>query len=371
MSDLILALNTGSSSVKYRLIDLGADDTIASGLVERIAPGGHRDAIRQVLDTLAAEGHRERIAAVGHRVVHGGEEFTSATVIDDRVEQRIEALAPLAPLHNPPALAGIRGVREAMPGLPAVAVFDTAFHAQLPESARTYAIDREIARRHGIRRYGFHGISFQYVSRSCADFLGHMPERMIVLHLGNGASAAAIAGGVGVDTSMGFTPLEGLVMGTRGGDLDPGVMVQLLRSGMSLDEVDDMLQRRSGLTGLTGTRDFRDVATAAERDEEQAIRALEVVAHRLRKYVGAYAAVLGGLDALVFTAGIGENSPLIRRDTVHGLGFLGLSVDVARNETVTSRTREISPEDASVPILVVPTDEEQEIARQTAEQLRT
>lgn len=367
MSRLVLALNAGSSSVKYRLIDLDTNRIAASGLLERIGRGGHRDAIDQILDALAARDLHERVAAVGHRVVHGGAEFTRATPIDDRVERRIDALSSLAPLHNPPALAGIRAVRDAMPGVPAAAVFDTAFHTTLPEPARSYAIDSDVARRHGIRRYGFHGISFQYVSRTAAQFLGAMPDRMIVLHLGNGASAAAIARGTGVDTSMGFTPLEGLVMGTRGGDLDPGIVLHLLRAGMSVDDVDEMLQRRSGLLGLAGSRDLRDVEAATEAGDARAILALDVAVHRLRSYIGAYAAVLGGLDALVFTAGIGQKSPRIRGAALAGLEFLGLRVDAARNDSPDGAVREVSPPGSAVPVLVVPTDEEQEIARQSAE----
>lgn len=367
----VLALNSGSSSVKYRLVEVGTGRTAASGVVERVDRAGHPAAVAEVLASVQSD-DAPTIAAVGHRVVHGGAEFTDATLLDPRVEERIDALAQLAPLHNPPALAGIRAARAALPDVPAVAVFDTAFHAHLPAAARTYAIDRDVAARHGIRRFGFHGISYRYVAGETARALGRpLAElRMIVLHLGNGASAAAIAAGRSVDTSMGFTPAEGLVMGTRGGDIDPGVLVHLARSGMSPDEIDDLLQRRSGLRGLAGSGDMRDVVAAADSGDPAAVLALEVYVHRLRKYVGAYAAVLGRIDALVFTAGVGENSPLVRSRTVNGLDLLGLRIDADANAAPGTRARVISPEGASVPVLVVPTDEELEIARRSAEVAR-
>ncbi len=365
MSARILALNSGSSSVKFRLVETGSERTLAAGLVERVEAGGHGDAIARVL----AELPEGPIDAVGHRVVHGGADFTAATAIDARVEERIDALAELAPLHNPPALAGIRAAREALPGVPGVAVFDTAFHADLPAAARTYAIDRDVAQRHGIRRYGFHGISYRYVSAETARFLGRpLAElRMIVLHLGNGASAAAIDGGRSVDTSMGFTPLEGLVMGTRGGDIDAGALIHLLRAGMTVDEVDELLQRGSGMRGLAGSADLRDVLAAADGGDDAARLALDVYVHRLRRYIGAFAAVLGRLDAVVFTAGVGENNALVRERTLAGLDLLGLAVDPARNASSDRDARAISPDGSTVPVLVIPTDEEREIVRQTAE----
>lgn len=359
----VLVLNAGSSSLKYQVVDPAAPDDRTRGLVERIGePGGvpdHTSAVRAVLDELGA--HPD---AVGHRIVHGGTRFVAPTLIDAEVEAEIEALSDLAPLHNPPGLAGIRAARAVLPDVPHVAVFDTAFHATLPEHAAAYAIDRAVAAELGIRRYGFHGTSFQSVSRNAARLLGRPVEelRMIVLHLGNGASACAISGGVSIDTSMGLTPLEGLVMGTRSGDLDPGVLLHLDRMGWPVDRIDDLLNRRSGLLGLAGSNDLRDVAAAGTPESELAI---EVLLHRLRKYVGAYAAELGGLEALVFTAGIGENAGWLRERAVERLGFLGVSVDPARN-AAGSGARRISPEGAAVEVLVVPTDEELEIAEQTA-----
>lgn len=358
----VLVLNAGSSSLKYEVLDLasGARD---GGIVERIGePGGvadHTAAVRSALASLGAAPD-----AVGHRVVHGGTRFSAPTLIDDAVESAIEELATLAPLHNPPGLAGIRAAREVLPDVPHVAVFDTAFHATLPDHASTYAISRSVADELGLRRYGFHGTSFQSVSRGAAEFLGRPLDelRMIVLHLGNGASACAISGGVSIDTSMGLTPLEGLVMGTRSGDVDPGLLLHLARLGWTPDEIDTLLNRQSGLAGLAGSNDLRDVAAAGNPEAELAI---EVMLHRLRKYVGAYAAELGGLDALVFTAGIGENAGWLRARAVERLGFLGLHVDPGRNATGTSRRR-ISPDGAPVDILVIPTDEELEIATQTA-----
>jgi acetate kinase len=264
---------------------------------------------------------------------------------------------------------GIRAARATLPELPQVAVFDTAFHSTLPPSAYTYAIPTEIARMHGIRRYGFHGTSHKYVSDRAADFLGRPPATLktIVLHLGNGASAAAIDGGVSVDTSMGMTPLQGLVMGTRSGDVDPAAILQLqTQAGLAPHEVDDLLNRHSGLLGLTGSGDMRDVQAAAARGDETAEAALAVYCHRIRHYVGAYAAQLGGLDALVFTAGVGENNGVLRERALRGLEFLGIHVDSARNESPSRAARRISPDGSPVEVLVIPTNEELEIARQTA-----
>jgi acetate kinase len=369
VSARILVLNAGSSSLKYQVVDLAAPDARVRGLIERIGEPGSdvpdaQAATRRVLDALGGKAPD----AVGHRIVHGGTRFVQPTLIDDDVEAAIEELDPLAPLHNPPGLTGIRAARSVLPDVPHVAVFDTAFHATLPDHAASYAIDRAVAGELGIRRYGFHGTSFRSVSRSTAAFLGRPLEdvRMIVLHLGNGASACAIGGGVSIDTSMGLTPLEGLVMGTRSGDVDPGVLMHLVRHGWTVDEVDALLNRRSGLLGLAGSNDFRDVAAGAQAGEPEAVLAVEVLLHRLRKYVGAYAAELGGVDALVFTAGIGENAGWLRERAVERLGFLGIRVDPERNASG-SGPRRISPDDAEVDVLVVPTDEELEIAVQTAE----
>lgn len=359
----VLVLNAGSSSLKFQLVDPASPETRVKGLIERIGEPGsdvpdHAAAARRVLEEL--DGHPD---AVGHRIVHGGTRFVVPTLIDDDVIAGIEALSSLAPLHNPPGVAGIRAARSVLPDVPHVAVFDTAFHATLPDHAATYALDRAVAEEHGIRRYGFHGTSFQSVSRNAARFLDRPIEslKMIVLHLGNGASACAIDGGRSIDTSMGLTPLEGLVMGTRSGDVDPGVLFHLTRAGWSVDDLDALLNRRSGLLGLAGSNDLRDVAAAGTPSADLAI---EVLLHRLRKYVGAYAAELGGLDALVFTAGIGENAAWLRERVAERLEFLGIRVDTARNESG-SGARRISPDDAPVSVLVVPTDEELEIAQQT------
>ncbi len=376
----VLVVNSGSSSLKYQLLD-DAEQVLASGLVERIGgagrivhrgPGGevtvdadvpdHRAALALMLATCTSSGVHLDPDVVGHRVVHGGARFSAPVVVDDAVEAAVEELAALAPLHNPPGLLGIRAARATFPGVPQVAVFDTAFHATMPPEASTYALDAALAAERGIRRYGFHGTSHEYVAQETARFLGHA-GRFVVLHLGNGASACAVSGGRSVATSMGLTPLEGLVMGTRGGDLDPGAVLHLLRTGMSVDEVDTLLNRRSGLAGLTGSGDLRDVLAAAGGGDAQAELALDVYAHRIRGYVGAYLAHLGGLDALVFTAGVGENSPEVRSRVVGGLGHLGLALDPARNEARGRGVRLVSPDEAPVPVLVVPTNEELQIAR--------
>jgi len=366
----VFVLNTGSSSVKFRVVNPESGAVSAEGIVERIGEEGsdtpdHRAAIEHILSGLDTGS----FDAVGHRIVHGGERFVQATLIDDEVERGIEQLSALAPLHNPPGLLGIRAARAALPDLPQVAVFDTAFHAGMPEAARSYAIDAAVAAEHGIRRYGFHGTSYQFVSARAAEFLGRPLDqlRMIVLHLGNGASAAAIAGGRSIDTSMGMTPLEGLVMGTRSGDLDPAVLLYLQRTaGMTVDQVDELLNRRSGLLGLSGHSDMREVVAAAEGGDVTAQLAFEVYVHRLRHYLGAYLAILGGADAVVFTAGVGENSAAVRAAAVDGLSGLGLEVDAAANAAPSREPRRISPPGARVDVLVIPTDEELQIARETA-----
>jgi acetate kinase len=371
----VFVLNTGSSSVKYRVVDAVTGQVAATGLLDRIGEPGpesadhgaadHRAAIATILHRL----HGIPVDAVGHRIVHGGERYVDATVIDDEVERGIEALAPLAPLHNPPGLLGIRAARAALPELPQVAVFDTAFHATLPPAARSYAIDSRVARRHAIRRYGFHGTSYRIVAERTAAFLDRPLDqlKLIVLHLGNGASAAAIDGGRSVDTSMGMTPLEGLVMGTRSGDLDPAVLLYLQRNaGLDVDELDTLLNRQSGLLGLSGHSDMREVTTAAEAGDPNATLALEVYLHRIRHYIGAYLAILGRVDALVFTAGVGENSAVVRAAAVDGLAGLGFEVDAAANAVRSGDARRISPPNTRVDVLVVPTDEELQIARETA-----
>jgi acetate kinase len=366
---LVFVVNSGSSSIKYQLVDPGTEEVVVGGIIERIGEPGqvpdHAAGMREVLERI---GPGREIAAVGHRVVHGGSRFTEATLITDEVEEAIDELSALAPLHNPANLLGIRAARAAIPGVPNVAVFDTAFHHTLPPESYTYAIDAALAAEHQVRRYGFHGTSHQYVARQTALYLGRPLEslRLIIMHLGNGASVTAVRGGESIDTSMGLTPLEGLVMGTRSGDLDAGVIFHLARrAGLGIDELDDLLNRRSGLLGLTGTGDMRDVQEAASNGDEAALAALAVWRHRIRHYIGAYLAELGGVDALVFTAGIGENNALLRRRALAGLEFLGIEIDDDRNELASRRARTISPEGAPVAVLVVPTNEELEIARQS------
>ncbi|MEU3550439.1 acetate kinase [Streptomyces longwoodensis] len=390
----VLVLNSGSSSLKYQLLDMRDSSRLAAGLVERIgeqtsrlkhtplAAGGdareadgpigdHDAALKAVAQELARDGlglDSPDLAAIGHRVVHGGMFFTEPTVIDDAVIAEIERLIPVAPLHNPANLTGIRTARALRPDLPQVAVFDTAFHTTMPESAARYAIDPRIADRHRIRRYGFHGTSHAYVSRATAELLGKAPEdvNVIVLHLGNGASASAVRGGRCVDTSMGLTPLEGLVMGTRSGDLDPAVIFHLARvGGMSMDEIDTLLNKRSGLFGLCGDNDMREIRRRIDEGDEAAALAFDIYVHRLKKYIGAYYAVLGTVDAVAFTAGVGENAAPVREAAVAGLEGLGLAVDPGRNAVRGDRPRIVSPDAARVAVAVVPTDEELEIATQT------
>ncbi|MFC3501125.1 acetate/propionate family kinase [Micromonospora krabiensis] len=359
----VLVLNCGSSSVKYRLYD--GDEVRDKGTVERIGePGGgpadHETAVRQILGTLDLSG----LSAVGHRVVHGGKRFGEPVLIDDEVLDAIHDLVPLAPLHNPPNLAGIEVAREALPGVPQVAVFDTAFHRTLPEAAATYAIERDTAERYGVRRYGFHGTSHAYVSRRTADLLDRPYDELntITLHLGNGASACAVAGGRSVATSMGMSPLEGLVMGTRSGDLDPTVIFHLRREGgLSVDDIDNLLNHRSGLLGLAGVNDMREVLARRAAGDPAAALAFDVYCRRLTGYVGAYYALLGRVDAVTFTAGVGEHAAPVRAAALAGLDRLGIAVDPARNEGQGDRV--ISPEGAEVTVCVIATDEEREIAR--------
>jgi acetate kinase len=366
----VFVINSGSSSLKYQLVDVESGEAVVNGLVERIGEPGSRakDHLAAMKIALDALGTGHEIAAVGHRVVHGGEVFTEATVITDKVEKQIEKLSPLAPLHNPANLTGIRAARKALPDVPEVAVFDTAFHQTLAPEAYTYAIDAAVAKKHSVRRYGFHGTSYRYVSKRAAEFLGKplAETKLIVLHLGNGASACAIDGGKSIDTSMGMTPLEGLVMGTRSGDLDPAILSYLHHeAGMTFAQLDDLLNHSSGLLGLTGSGDMRDVQTKATAGDARAEAALAVYRHRIRHYIGAYLAELGRLDALVFTAGVGENSVALREQSLIGLAGLGISVDPARNAAKSSSERYISPDGSPVAVLVIPTNEELEIARQS------
>lgn len=360
----VLVLNSGSSSVKYRLFD--GSETLARGLIERIGEAGgdaadHRAALQRIMD----ETDLGSLAAVGHRVVHGGPEFTEPTVVDDAVVARIEALIPLAPLHNPAALSGIEVARKLLPDVPQVAIFDTAFHATIPADGVTWAIDTSLASRWQIRRYGFHGTSHAYVSRQTAALLDRRPEdtNVITLHLGNGASAAAVRGGRSVATSMGMSPQGGLVMGTRSGDIDPTVVFHLHRvAGLPLDEIERSLIRHAGLLGLTGENDLRAVLRRRADGDEAATLAFDIYCRRIREYVGAYLAVLGRTDAITFTAGVGENSPAVRAAALSGLESLGIAVDPARNER---NDRVISPAGTPITVCVVPTDEELEIATQS------
>ncbi|MEX0914196.1 MAG: acetate kinase [Demequina sp.] len=364
-----LVLNCGSSSVKYQVVDTTQDQPLAQGLVERVVD--HRDAIREIITTLSAPGSGvdlDRLTVVGHRVVQGGVEFTAPTIITEDVERHIATLSPLAPLHNPPNLAGIEAARTAFPHLPHVAVFDTAFHSTLPEAAYTYAIDRIVAREHGVRRYGFHGTSYSYVSRETARMMDRPVQQLniVVLHLGNGSSACAVRGGRSIDTSMGLTPLEGLVMGTRSGDVDPAISLYLARSaGMSIDDIDTLLNRRSGMLGLAGYSDMRDVEKAAADGDHDAQLALEVYCRRIRGYVGQYWAQLGTLDAIVFTAGVGENADNVRLQALSGLSQWGVIMDSERNAGRKKQSALVSADESAVEVWVVPTNEEREIALQS------
>ena len=388
---VVLVINSGSSSFKYQLIDVESESALASGLVERIGEGvgvmTHKvgdasyerelpipdhavgfEVMLRAFDEYGPSLVEQPPAAIGHRVVQGGARFFHPTLIDDLVEINIDELAVLAPLHNPGAVQGIRAARTAFADLPHVAVFDTAFHQSLPPAAYTYAIDQDLARKHRIRRYGFHGTSHKFVSEAAADFVGRPLRELkqIVLHLGNGASITAIDGGLSVETSMGLTPLEGLVMGTRSGDIDPSVMLVLARrEEMTPSQLDDFLNKRSGVLGIAGVSDMRDIEDRRAAGNGAAMLAFDVYVHRLRAYLGAYIAQLGGVDVISFTAGVGENSPLVRAAALATLGFLGVHVDEARNEERRRGIRVISTDDSPVTVLVVPTNEELEIARQT------
>jgi acetate kinase len=370
----VLVINSGSSSLKYQLIAPDSGRSLADGIVEQIGEpssrvADHDAALRMAFDQLSTAGIDLKtcgLAAVGHRVVHGGATFYQPTVIDDAVIGELKQLSVLAPLHNPPAVQGIEVARKILPDVPHVAVFDTAFFHHLPAAAATYAIDRELAEKWQIRRYGFHGTSHQYVSEQAAAFLGRPLDTLnqIVLHLGNGASASAIAAGWPVDTSMGLTPLEGLVMGTRSGDIDPGVIGYLCRTAkMNVDEVESMLNQQSGMLGLAGERDFRRLHEMIESGDSSAQLAYDVFIHRLRKYVGAYLAVLGRTDVVSFTAGIGENVASVRRDALSGLAALGIEIDEQRNSQPAKGARRISADTAPTTVLVIPTNEELAIAR--------
>jgi acetate kinase len=371
----ILVVNCGSSSLKASIVDAVSGQSISAHTVERIGEvvPTHTAAIETALSTLLADG--VEIRGVGHRVVHGGEFFSRPTVIDDAVVEQIEALSPLAPLHNPANAQGIRAARAALPHLTHVAVFDTAFHSTLPNRAKHYALPASLAKKHGIRRYGFHGPSHGYVANLAANFLEAKLQdlRVITCHLGNGASVTAVEYGRSVETSMGLTPLEGLVMGTRSGDLDPGALLFLARQeGLDIDGIDQVLNRESGLKGLSGvSNDMRDIEERAANGDSACRMALNVFAHRLRKYIGAYAAVMGGVDAIVFTAGIGENSALLRHRAAQRLDFLGARLDPDANRDARvgpeAPVAEISTRRSRCSLLVVATNEAHAIASGTAD----
>jgi acetate kinase len=371
-SPAVLVINSGSSSLKYAVVEPESGKMVADGIVERIGDGpvaDHGAALQEAFSQLAESGRPLEtlgLVAVGHRVVHGGPDLYRPTLIDDALTSELEELAPLAPLHNPPAVLGIRVALEALPDLPHIAVFDTAFFHDLPPAAATYAIDRDIAAQWHIRRYGFHGTSHQYVSEQAAAYLDRPLESLnqIVLHLGNGASASAIARGKPVDTSMGLTPLEGLVMGTRSGDIDPGIVSYLSRAaGMSVEDIETMLNKRSGMLGLGGEIDFRVIHKRIESGDAAARLAYDVYIHRLRRYVGGYMAVLGRTDVITFTAGVGENDAAVRHDALSGLTSLGIDIDDRLNENSDRSARRISSQKSATTVLVIPTDEELAIAR--------
>jgi acetate kinase len=388
----VLVINSGSSSLKYQLVDPADGTWVAKGLVERIGEGSsrlrhevagaeplkveadlpdHAAALELVLATIEQAGPGlGDLLAVGHRVVHGGAYYREPAIVDDHVESEIERIVPLAPLHNPASLLGIRDLRRLLPQVPHVAVFDTAFHLTMPPAAYTYALPSDLATSLRIRKYGFHGTSYRYVTRRSADALGLRIDQanLIICHLGNGASMAAVRGGVGVDTSMGMTPLQGLVMGTRSGDIDPAVVFHLVRvGGLTLDQVDAVLNRESGLKGIAGDQDMREVRRRADAGDERARLALDVYGYRIRSYIGSYLAVVPGLQALVFTAGIGENDADLRREVCVPLAHLGIRLDEALNTERSGEARAIDDGTGPIRILVVPTNEEAEIARQAAE----
>jgi len=393
----VLVVNAGSSSLKYQLVDTTTESALAKGSIERIGErssearhetldgsGGkrhtlkksgpiatHRDALAWARSAFREAGpdlDRLGLLAVGHRVVHGGDRFSDPVIVTEDVMTAIEELEPLAPLHNPAHLEGIRVAIETFPGVPQVVVFDTAFHHAMPAHSYTYAVPRSWREEHRVRRYGFHGTSYAYVTRRAAAVLEKPVEdtKLVVLHLGNGASAAAISGGRSIDTSMGLTPLAGLVMGTRSGDIDPGVFSFMVRNGMTASDVDAALNRESGLKGLSGTNDFREVDQLVAENDPDGRLAFDVTAYRLRKYIGAYAVALGRLDAVVFTAGIGEHAPRLRAAVCHDLGILGVELDEEANLAAGGGERRISTEASATAVLVIPTNEELEIATQAA-----
>ncbi len=391
----ILVINAGSSSIKYRLFDMDTDEVEATGVVERIGQSSgvhthktyshgemvdredneadvpdHRIGMSLISDMLAKKdsGEGKPIRAVGHRVVHGGETFTEPTLVTDEVLDAIREFIPLAPLHNPANLTGIEVAREVFSDASQVAVFDTAFHQSIPPHAYMYALPYDLYEKDRIRKYGFHGTSHNFVSREAASCLGQERDELniITIHLGNGSSMSAVKKGMCVDTTMGFTPLAGLMMGTRCGDLDTAITFFLEREkGMTSAEVDALLNKESGFKGLTGESDLRQVEDMREKGDQKATLALGMLGYQIRKYIGAYAAAMSGLDVIVFTAGIGENSPLVRMLATAGLDFLGVTIDREKNDVRASEILDISGKDSRVKVLVVPTNEELQIARET------
>ncbi len=364
----VLALNVGSSSLKFRLFQItsGAEEVLTEGTVERLDANALPDAAQKAIAQCQPFG----IDAVGHRVVQGGSRFSEPTRVTPDVLRDLHSLEQLDPLHNPTEVALMEAAQKLLPDAPAVAVFDTAFHRTLPEVAWRYALPADLADRLGLRRYGFHGISHRYVSGRLLECLGReaVGSRLITCHLGSGASVCAVLNGESMDTSMGLTPLEGLVMGTRSGDVDPGLLLYLLRTqDMTAERLDDLLNQDSGLKGLAGKNDVRDLEQAAGAGDQRADVALNIFAYRVRKYLGAYAAALGGLDAVAFTGGIGEHAPATRERICRGLDFLGLRLDAGRNgAAMGGGAAQISADDASVAVWVIPTDEERQIAREVA-----
>jgi acetate kinase len=391
----VLVINCGSSSLKYQLIDMKNQVALAKGLVERIGIEGsiltqkandekyiietpmkdHQVAVELVLNALVDEKHgvikdMSEISAVGHRVVHGGEKYDKSVIIDDEVMKNLQECAKLAPLHNPANIIGINACKKLMPTTPMVAVFDTAFHQTMPENAFTYALPYEYYEKHAVRRYGFHGTSHKFVSLTAANMLGKDMKdlKIITCHLGNGASCSAIMNGKSVDTSMGFTPLEGLVMGTRCGDIDPAIIPFLMKEeNLTASDIDNVMNKKSGVFGISGvSSDFRDIEGAAEEGNHRAQLALDVFHYRVKKYIGAYAAAMGGVDAVIFTAGLGENSIGSREEICKGLEFLGINIDKEKNN-VRGKAVEISTDDSKVKVFTIPTNEELMIAEDTME----
>jgi acetate kinase len=396
----VLVINSGSSSIKYQLFDMTNKTVLAKGLLEQIgepasclthqsnsAPGVKAEITRrvpvenhqigfqligEVMDESGALSDSGELSGIGHRVVHGGEAFREPALIDEKVITAIRELIPLAPLHNPANLTGIEIALQFAPDVPQVAVFDTAFHQSVPPPAFHYALPQDLYESHNVRRYGFHGTSHGYVAKQAARYLKRdLPSlNLITLHLGNGASITAIKKGQSADTSMGMTPLEGLIMGTRSGDIDPAIIFYLGRkTGLSNDEMESLLNQHSGLKGICGVNDMRKISQLAAEGNEPARLAIEMYCYRIKKYIGAYTAVLGEVDALVFTGGIGENAADIRLRSCEGLSRIGIEVDENKNSLKTNEIREIQSSASSVNILVIPTDEELEIAEQTVEKI--